>query len=272
MTSLLLQPDGTPAVLAQVGPESARVARLFSVSKVDGSLTTIADLPGELLTAHLLYFEPGGPAVLRLDDGGPLLRFDPRSGAITSFEPLPVPARFFDAAPTADGGSVAVALSNSESGTTYDTWLVRYSRSGSTIWSRVIATRAQDAMAPGPALPQGVRTNAGGEILVFGTFFNASNFENDVLVPVGGREGFSDVWVAKYDAVGRKLWVRQMGGGGADQVAAGHLTDDGAALLAGGFSQTGVFDGHILVSPTGGGENAGSTVGYLLRMSDPVKR
>ena len=112
-----------------------------------------------------------------------------------------------------------------------DVWVAKYDAAGHALWKRQLGTADID-------IAYGVATDAAGNVYLTG--------ETDGSLG-GANLGPYDAWVAKYDAAGRVLWMRQLGTETYDD-AYGVATD-----AAGNVYLTGWTDGSL------GGANRGGT-------------
>jgi hypothetical protein len=76
-----------------------------------------------------------------------------------------------------------------------DAWVAKYDASGHALWKRQLGTETYD-------FASGVATDAAGNVYLTG-------WTDGSLA--GANHGWSDAWVAKYDASGHALWKRQLG-------------------------------------------------------------
>jgi hypothetical protein len=126
----------------------------------------------------------------------------------------------------------------------YDVWLVRYDSAGNQAWIRQFGSSGADEAYA--AAPDG----AGGVYLSGFTFGSLS----------GQSAGVHDVWIARYDSAGNRIWIRQFGTSSYDQAFA--ATPDGA----GGMYVGGLTEGSL------GGPNAGGSDGWLARYDSAGNR
>jgi hypothetical protein len=91
----------------------------------------------------------------------------------------------------------------------------------------------------------GVAVDAAGNVLVTGFFVDAVDFGGGPLA----CEGFSDIFIAKYDAFGAHLWSRRFGDAGFFSSGLAVAADnDGSVLATGRFGGTVDFGGGPLTS------------------------
>lgn len=77
-----------------------------------------------------------------------------------------------------------------------DAWVAKYNTTGKLLWLRQLGTPKQD-------YAYGVATDTNGNVFISGTTEGAL---------AGVYKGGGDAWVAKFDAGGKLLWKRQLGG------------------------------------------------------------
>ncbi|MEO8614531.1 MAG: SBBP repeat-containing protein, partial [Luteolibacter sp.] len=107
-------------------------------------------------------------------------------------------------------------------------------------WARNYGGRLLDSA-------NGVAVDAQGNGYVVGSFQGTATFGSTTLVSAGGQ----DIFLAKLNAQGELLWVKQAGGTG-DDVGYGVAVDtDGNALITGYYIQSATF-GQTTISHTGG--------------------
>jgi uncharacterized protein (AIM24 family) len=111
-----------------------------------------------------------------------------------------------------------------------DTFLAKYSSTGSVVWAAQIAGTGND-------YGYGVATDPSGNVFVTGyysaalTLYNSSGVSNASLAFTGGN----DVFLAKYSSTGTVLWAAQIAGAGGD-VGYGIATDpSGNVFVTGGY-------------------------------------
>jgi hypothetical protein len=114
-----------------------------------------------------------------------------------------------------------------------DAWLARYSGTGVMIWTLMVGTSGDD---------QGVEIASDGA----GGVYLCGDTEGSLGGP---NAGYDDAWLARYDAAGSQLWVRQFGSSLVDN--ANGISADGA----GGVFLTGSTTG-MLAGPAMGSNDA----------------
>jgi hypothetical protein len=92
------------------------------------------------------------------------------------------------------GGSTYGVLGASSAGK-IDAWLARYDSAGNQLWIRQLGTSEDDSTFA--SAPDG-----SGGVYVSGNTYGSLG---------GSNAGQNDVWLARYDAAGNQLWVRQLG-------------------------------------------------------------
>lgn len=104
-------------------------------------------------------------------------------------------------------------------------WRAARAQAPPVVWARV---------GTGPELnfAQRVAADAAGDVYVAGEFLGAVTLDGVTLT----SRGYVDVYLAKYDAAGRLLWLRQAGGAGLDQVWGLAVDAAGNACITGKFA------------------------------------
>jgi hypothetical protein len=121
-----------------------------------------------------------------------------------------------------------------------DVFLVKYSPTGSHVWSQRFGGSGNDT---GMALA----TDAAGNVYVIGSFEQSVNFGGGSFTSAGLR----DVFVAKYSATGAHVWSKRFGSSG-DDVGYGLAVDSaGDVLITGKFQGSVGFGGTSLTSAGG---------------------
>lgn len=121
-----------------------------------------------------------------------------------------------------------------------DAWLGRYDHAGTQIWIRQLGTMADDTAS-------GVALADDGGVFIGGRTFGAL---------AGPQIGLGDAWIARYDATGNQIWIRQIGTMYSDGISS--LTSDGS----GGLFVAGETRGSL------GGTNEGQIDAWLARYDD----
>jgi hypothetical protein len=128
-----------------------------------------------------------------------------------------------------------------------DAFVAKYSGSGAYAWARRLGGNGDD-------VGYGVAVDATGDVLVGGSFESTASFVGASLTSLGFTDGF----VAKYDAAGATQWAERLGGAGFDTAAAVAAGSGGYPSVAGSFSGSGLFGTTTLTS-------AGSLDAVVLR-------
>ena len=111
-----------------------------------------------------------------------------------------------------------------------DAFLVKFDAGGNQIWSRQLGSAAEDD-------GKGVTVDGSGNIYVGGETYGT--------LPGSARSGGVDVFVAKYDPAGNRLWVKQWGTASSEDFG-GIAIDTAGDILVAGYT-----DGNL--GPTPGG-------------------
>jgi hypothetical protein len=114
------------------------------------------------------------------------------------------------------GGSTDGDLAGPNAGSS-DAWLARIDGAGNLLWIRQIGSSSADGLAG--AAPDGI-----GGVYVAGSVFGSLG---------GPHLGMSDVWLARYDHAGNRLWIRQFGTAGDDQATCAVSSGSGGVVLGG---------------------------------------
>lgn len=125
-----------------------------------------------------------------------------------------------------------------------DIFLVKYSPTGTPLWSKSFASISSDNAFS-------VATDASGSVLLGGNFYGSVNFGGGVLT----SSSFQDAFLAKYSSTGAHLFSSQFGGGGSETFYSNSVraiaTDaNGDVLAAGNFISSASFYGTTL-TPAG---------------------
>src|SRR5262249_41747630 len=115
----------------------------------------------------------------------------------------------------------------------YDVFLAKYDPAGNHLWTKQLGSSADD-------FAKGVSTDRLGNAYIAGA--KAGNLG-------GTNAGGVDAFLAKYDAHGNRLWVKQLGTPAAD-MATCISTDDNGSVFIGGVT------GGSLGGPNAGGVDA----------------
>ena len=142
------------------------------------------------------------------------------------------------AAPDGEGGTYVAGLTNldlpgQDYHRHYDAFLRRYDADGNELWTRQLGTNGTDR-----ALAIAV---SGDDVYVAGS--------TDGRFPEQRPSGDLDAWVARFDADGSRVWLRQFGTAGDDEAAA-------IGVIGSTVYVAGTTDGRLPRQPRGGGSDA----------------
>lgn len=118
-----------------------------------------------------------------------------------------------------------------------DMFISKFSAAGNMLWVRNGGGKNEDASF-------GITTDAGGNTYVAGYFSGTALFGNNKIV----SKGYSDIFVAKYDAAGNLIWIRTGGGAYQDEAYAITTDDSGNCYVTGHFTGNSTFSGQTLSS------------------------
>lgn len=136
----------------------------------------------------------------------------------------------------------------------YDAWLARYDGSGNQLWIRQLGSSSYDYL-------YGSAPDGNGGVYVTGTTSGA--------IGTWGGAGGDDMWTARYDGAGNKLWVKQYGTAAKEESA--EAVPDGA----GGVIVVGSTRGDMWVPSSGGADylifsfDASGDINYLRQFGTP---
>lgn len=119
-----------------------------------------------------------------------------------------------------------------------DIFLAKYDAYGNFLWAKRLGSTGED-------YGRGIGTDAVGNIYFSGVFSGSVKFGSKTLNSV---EGSKDIFLAKADASGKILWVRQMGGSGPDEGCEIEVDEEGNAYISGGFPGSASFESIVLKS------------------------
>jgi hypothetical protein len=120
-----------------------------------------------------------------------------------------------------------------------DAFVAKVDPRGNLLWVRTAGGAGLDEAS-------GVTADSAGNVQVTGSFHGTANFGDRVLTSHGG----GDVFVAKYDPLGRLLWARHGGGDAPASGDAGYaiaVDEAGNAHVTGAFTSDARFDDRSLV-------------------------
>ena len=119
-----------------------------------------------------------------------------------------------------------------------DIFLARYDALGNVLWAKRAGGTNNDE-------GRGVASHADGSVTVTGRFSGTADFDGITLTSVG----FSDAFVARYDAWGNVLWAKRAGGQSAEEMSNGVAAHPGGSVIVTGrFLGTADFGGITLTS------------------------
>ena len=123
-----------------------------------------------------------------------------------------------------------------------DIWLTRVSSTGETEWITILG---------GPGGEQAFRIvpDDDGNIFVSGTFEDVLTHGSWTLESRGQRDAF----LAKFDALGRLVWIVQAGGTGTDRGIGLAIDNDGCVYWSGAFERVGQFGENGAIEKTSTG-------------------
>jgi hypothetical protein len=123
-----------------------------------------------------------------------------------------------------------------------DIFVAKLDAAGSHTWSKRFGDVDIDTAA-------GIRADSDGNIVLAGGFKGAIDFGGGPLASAGGADGYSDVFVAKFDPSGAQLWARRYGDKEAQEAAAVAIDSGRNIVLTGDFVGTINFGGNPLSVP-----------------------
>jgi hypothetical protein len=150
------------------------------------------------------------------------------------------------------GGGVDFGGGSLTSAGLEDIFVAKYDSSGTHQWSQRFGSTGYDD-------GYGVAVDASGEVVATGVFEGTADFGGGDLISAG----YSDIYVAKYNAIGAHEWSQRFGGTADDYGEDVAVDGSGKSLLTGEFIGTVNFGGGDLVS-------AGSTDIFLLKLGDEM--
>ena len=125
-----------------------------------------------------------------------------------------------------------------------DALIVKYDRYGNAIWAKVIGSSGSDEGAV-------ITGDSQDNCYVAGVFGGQTNFGNTSLTPdnSSGAPGQLDMFLAKYDAQGKEIWVRHISGVGVESPTSLLIDKTGNLFVVGCFYQNAKFGTTTLTSP-----------------------
>ncbi len=127
-------------------------------------------------------------------------------------------------------------------------FVIKTNAAGQLLWKKVLGKRGSSSVYD-------ILTDTGNNIYIAGTF---TGIDSIGLTTVGSA-GSTDIFIAKYDAAGNQLWIKTMGGTGAD--VPGKLAKDANSNII----LTGYFNGNALIGNQGFA-SAGRSDIFVLKM------
>lgn len=121
-----------------------------------------------------------------------------------------------------------------------DVFITKYDASGNILWAKQAGGSNYDG-------GNGIAVDGSGNSYVTGYFQGTASFGNTTLVSSGNE----DVFIAKYDASGNLLWVKQAGGSGYDAANAVAIDGNGNSYITGYFAGVANFGSTTLTSSGG---------------------
>lgn len=118
-----------------------------------------------------------------------------------------------------------------------DMFISKFSAAGNLLWVRNGGGRSEDASF-------GIATDVSGNSYICGYFSGSAMFGNNKINSLG----YSDIFVAKYDAAGNLVWIKSGGGAYQDEAYAISTDVAGNCYLTGYFTGNSMFSGIMLPS------------------------
>ncbi len=120
-----------------------------------------------------------------------------------------------------------------------DIFVAKYTSTGALVWARQMG-------GPDTDIGYGIAVASDRSVYVTGTFNTTADFdpgpETYNITSFRNISGYSDIFVAKLDALGNFVWARQMGGLGGDGSFDIAITSDDCVYTTGRFRDMGDFD------------------------------
>ena len=116
----------------------------------------------------------------------------------------------------------------------YDGFVAKYDSTGAFLW-------AKRGGGTGDDRAQGITTDAADNCYVTGYFDGTATIGITSLTSAGS----SDIWIAKYDAVGNQIWAKKAGGTLEDEALAISADDAGNTFVTGYFTGAALFGGGL---------------------------
>ncbi len=124
----------------------------------------------------------------------------------------------------------------------HDVYLVKYDAAGNVLW-------AQQAGGTGEDQAYGISVDATGNVYVTGSFETTATFGGTALTSVG----YTDIFIAKYNAAGNILWAKRAGGGSPENAYGVAVDGQGNAFITGRVAGTASF-GSVTLPNAGSGD------------------
>jgi hypothetical protein len=122
----------------------------------------------------------------------------------------------------------------------YNFFVAKYDALGNLQWAKSITAPVSQG--------NGIAVDTSGNCHVMGSFLSTAIIGDTTLVSAGG----SDVFIAKLDSAGNWLWVRQIGGSGAEYCSRGIALDSYGDIYVTGHFEQSVAIGSSTLTSTGG--------------------
>jgi len=119
-------------------------------------------------------------------------------------------------------------------------FLTKYSASGAKLWQRIFY---------GTIVPQGMTTDASGNIYVTGYYLGSQNLGGSVLT---GSLSVQYMFIAKYSAAGDHIWSQGFGGMAGNTSGKGIVLDSSGNIFVAGLFGSVNFGGGLLSGNSGG--------------------
>jgi WD40 repeat protein len=210
--AVAVSPDGGYVI----GGHATGTLRLFKLSRAGDLVWDKTYGQGYLDQANAILATPDGGYVVAGEqyDNGWLLKLDADGNVLWSktYDNLAAYERFLSIAATPDGGYVVAGYLGEDAYHKNDAWVVKVNSAGSVQWAKVLGGRADDEARAVAVSPEGGYVLAG--------FTDAGYLT-------------ADLWVAKLDAAGNRLWSKTFGGSQNDRGYALAVTSDSGYFVAG---------------------------------------
>ena len=116
-----------------------------------------------------------------------------------------------------------------------DMYLAKYDTNGNFIWAKSIGSTGDDR-------GNEVLTDAANNVYVAGDFSGAVDFDPGPATAILTSAGVADMFIAKYDANGNYVWVKQLGGAASDDIRDIAIDGGGNIVVTGYFNGSADFD------------------------------